>query len=110
MTIAPSHCRLDIDLHSLIRQTQIDRKLISRVSGSWTHDCCTIQRNIKYDAQSNTFNSQPPIASQYVKIHGRKVPEPEHKEYVTHIAAPIISPQAGIQNPATAQHASSRGP
>jgi len=61
VTIAPSHCCIHIHRRSLIRQTQTDRKLISRVHGGRTHNCRTIQRNIEYDAQAGTFSSQPPL-------------------------------------------------
>ena len=56
VAIAPSHCRIGMHRRSLIRQTQTDRTLISRVHGGRTHDVRTIQRNIEYDTQPGTFN------------------------------------------------------
>lgn len=74
--IAPSHFRIDIHRRSLVRQTQTDPKLISRVHGSRTHAFRTIQRNIEHDAQPGRFSSQSTLQADACKRTGQRCQSP----------------------------------
>jgi hypothetical protein len=96
VTIAPSHCRIDLHRRNLIRQTQTDRKLISHVHGGRTHNFRTIQRNIKLDAKPGTFSRQPPLQTNACKRTGEGCENSNTQVHLNSVVIPSSLPESSI--------------